>query len=420
MKIYKLSLILVATAAVVFGPSGTSFAFHNGGVAECVGCHQMHGAPGPNLLVAADDSSTCLLCHGASGQSSFHVATPSADMPVGTPPANEGPGGDFGWLAKTYYFTVQGSAATDMGYTHGHNIIASGYDNGYLATADPANPTAPGGTFTSGLLACTSCHDQHGKGRWLTTGVYAQTGQAIWTSGSYGDLPSTAPTGESLATGVYRLLRAVDTINGVTFPATPPIAVVNSNYNRSEYFSQTRTAYGAGMSPFCGTCHPDMHSTAGINRHPQDVVASAAVIGNYNSYVMTGNMNGSSITSYWSLVPFEEDAPGTGYSTANINILKSHAQTDNSVLNGPGSGTVPATMTVTCLSCHRAHAASWDNMFRWNNEIATITVAGAYPTGNDSGFGRTSAEVSKAYYDWNVSKFSAYQRVLCNKCHAQD
>jgi hypothetical protein len=59
-------------------------------------------------------------------------------------------------------------------------------------------------------------------------------------------------------------------------------------------------------------------------------------------------------------------------------------------------------------------------MLRWNPEVTTITVAGAYPTGNDAGWGRSTAEVSKAYYDKNVTKFSAYQRQLCNKCHAKD
>ncbi len=415
MKLAKLSLILVAAVAVVFGLSGISFAFHEGGVANCTGCHQMHNSVTTNLLVAADASSVCLNCHGVSGQSSYHVATADSDMPAGTPPANQGPGGDFGWLHKTYIFTVLGAQATDLGPAHGHNIIASGYSTGY--TVDTDNPTAPGGTFPSNQLACTSCHDMHGKGRWLTTGVYAKSGQAIWTSGSYGALPSTSSTGELLSTGVYRMLRAGDTVVAATFPATPPVAVANSTYNRSEFFTQTRTAYGSGISDFCGTCHPDMHITAGIQRHPTNQIMSGTVIGNYNSYVKTGNMSGSPTTSYLSLVPFEE---GQTYSPANINTLKSHAQTDDSNLNGPGSGTVPATATIMCLSCHRAHASGWSSMFRWNKDVATITVAGAYPTGNDAGYGRTLIEVSKAYYDYNVTKFASYQRQLCNKCHAMD
>jgi predicted CXXCH cytochrome family protein len=408
-------VILFAAALLIMGLAGTSFAFHSGGVAECTGCHQMHDAATANLTIGVDPSSTCLECHGASGQSSYHVATPSAEMPAGTPPNNEGPGGDFGWLAKTYYPVVRNNVVTNAGQTHGHNIVAAGYDNGYLA-ADPDNPTAPGGTFNASNLSCVSCHDMHGKGRWTVAGTYSKTSGAIYTSGSYGAIPSTFSTGEQLSTGVYRLLRAAESVDGVTFPATPPVAVVNSSYNRSEYYSQTRTAYGSGMGDFCGTCHPDMHSTAGILRHPTNQIMNGSIQGNYNSYVKTGNMTGSATTSYLSLVPFEE---GLAYSTANIGTLKSHAQTNDSVLNGPGSGTVGATATVMCLSCHRAHATAWPEMFKWNPEATTITVAGAYPTGN-SGLGYSAAEASKGMYDYNVTKFSAYQRQLCNKCHAKD
>jgi cytochrome c553 len=412
MKIYKLSLILVAVAAVVFGLSGTSFAFHSGGVAECVGCHQMHDANGANLLIGVDQSTTCLItCHGVAGQSSYHVATPDATMPAGSPPSNTGPGGDFGWIRKTYNFTIRGGASTDPGYTHGHNIIAAGYSGGYAV--DPVNTTAPGGTFPSAQLNCVSCHDMHGKGRWLTTEAYAKTGQAIWTSGSYGSIPSTFPgTGELMATGVYRLLRASEGVDGVTFPSLPPVAVANSAYNRTEDVTQTRTAYASGMSPFCGTCHPDMHSTAGLLRHPQNVVMSGAVQGIYNSYVKSGDLTGDPTKSYLSLVPYEE---GLTYSAANITTLKGHALTNDGYLNGPSGAA-----QVMCLSCHRAHASGWPEMLRWNPEVTTITVAGAYPTGNDAGWGRSASEVLKAYYGRPASKFSAYQRALCNKCHAKD
>jgi predicted CXXCH cytochrome family protein len=404
MKIYKLSLILVAAAAVVFGLSGTSFAFHAGGVAECMGCHEMHGANGANLLQGTDQSSTCLICHGESGQSSYHIATPDADMPAGTPPVNEGPGGDFGWLKKTYIYVVRNAVSSDYGYTHGHNIIAA--DDGYVV--DPENGTAPGGTFPSAQLGCQSCHDMHGKGRWLTTNTYAKTGQAIYTSGSYGAVPSTGSLG-NLATGVYRLLRGTgDTVDGVTYGVTPPVAVVNSSYNRSEYFTMTRTAYGSGMSEWCNTCHPDMHSSSGILRHPTAQVMSGAIQGNYNSYVKSGDMTGSPATSFNSLIPWEE---GLTYNPANIGTLKGHAVTNDSQLAGPSGAA-----QVMCLSCHRAHATGWMEMTRWNNETTFIVNAGVYPAEQ----GRTSVETAKAYYDKNVTKFAPYQRNLCNKCHAKD
>ena len=44
MKVSKIAIIFAA-ALLVFGFAGSSFAFHSGGVAECVGCHQVHDAP---------------------------------------------------------------------------------------------------------------------------------------------------------------------------------------------------------------------------------------------------------------------------------------------------------------------------------------------------------------------------------------
>ena len=52
----KLTLIMLG---VIFVLAGTSFAFHDGGVAECGGCHSMHFAEsGQYLLVKSDTSST--------------------------------------------------------------------------------------------------------------------------------------------------------------------------------------------------------------------------------------------------------------------------------------------------------------------------------------------------------------------------
>jgi predicted CXXCH cytochrome family protein len=406
----KLSLVLIVAVLLSLGLIGTSYAFHTGGVAECMGCHEMHGAAGPSLLQGHDSSSTCLICHGEPGQSSYHVLTPDSQMPSGVAPLNMGPGGDFGWLKKNYYFSIRNALNTEMGQTHGHNIIAT--DEGL--TVDTDNAAAPGGTFNSNNLSCVSCHDMHGKGRYLTTGTYARTGQAIYTSGSYGALPTVLSHG-SYATGVYRLLRGSEAVDGVTFPA-PPVAVVNSTYNRSEFYTQTRAAYGSGMGPWCGTCHADMHSTAGILRHPSNQVMSGTVQGQYGSYVKSGDMTGSASASYLSLVPFEE---GLTYSTANINTLKSHAVTNDSQLGGPTGAA-----QVMCLSCHRAHATGFMEMTRWQNEGNLIVADGMYP-GSDNAQsslarGHSSQETAAAYYNRNVTKFSGYQRSLCNKCHAKD
>src|SRR3990172_9927841 len=125
MKALKISLVIMAAALLTLGTGGMAFAFHSGGVAECEGCHSMHtpAAGGSFLLVGTDQSSTCLSCHehaGDTGPSSYHVSTAEADMPADTAPLQRTPGGDFGWLKKSYTMTIRGATSTEEGSSHGH------------------------------------------------------------------------------------------------------------------------------------------------------------------------------------------------------------------------------------------------------------------------------------------------------------
>jgi predicted CXXCH cytochrome family protein len=417
MKIVKLSLILVAAVAALFGLSTASYAFHSGGVAECMGCHNMHEANGAALMIGSDQSSTCLSCHehaGDTGPSSYHISTAEADMPAGAPPKQLTPGGDFGWLKKNYYFTVRGSANSDEGHTFGHNIIAA--DKNYVV--DPTNATAPGGTFNSNNLMCNSCHDQHGQVRRLSDATFAATGAPIIGSGSYG---TSAVPAAGQAVGTYRLLRSslsdqTHAAGSPTFSNTPVVAFAPSTYNRTEAVTMTRVEYNSQMSAYCGSCHTDMHSTAGILRHPAGSGLTGGTLGNYNLYIKSGDLGGSSANSYNSLVPFEQGMPVT---VANLATLQANAVNTDTKLGGP-----EATGQVMCLSCHRAHATAWPKMTRWNNENEFMIKNGVYPgtdsTVSDIARGRTTAETMAGYYNKSITKFASFQRVLCNKCHAKD
>jgi predicted CXXCH cytochrome family protein len=417
MKIVKLSLILVAAVAALFGLSTASYAFHSGGVAECMGCHNMHEANGPALMVGSDQSSTCLSCHehaGDTGPSSYHISTAEADMPAGAPPKQLTPGGDFGWLKKNYYFTIRGSANSDEGHTFGHNIIAA--DKNYVV--DPTNGTAPGGTFNSNNLMCNSCHDQHGQVRRLSDATFATTGAPIIGSGSYG---TSAVPAAGQAVGTYRLLRSSlsdqsHAAGNPTFSNTPVVAFAPSTYNRTEATTMTRVEYNSQMSAYCGSCHTDMHSTAGILRHPAGSGLTGGTLNNYNLYVKSGDLGGSSANSYNSLVPFEQ---GLAVTPANLATLQSNAVNNDTKLTGP-----EATGQVMCLSCHRAHATAWPKMTRWNNENEYMIKNGVYPgtdsTVSDIARGRTIAETMAGYYNKPIGQFASFQRVLCNKCHAKD
>jgi predicted CXXCH cytochrome family protein len=164
MKGLKVSLVVLTATMLAVGLSGMAYAFHSGGVAECGGCHAMHTpkAGGSFLLIGGDQSSTCLSCHmhaGDTGPSSYHISTADADLAAGVPPKQRTPGGDFGWLKKTYTFTVRNVATTEDGASHGHNIVAADY--GFVADTRAGFTTAPGGTYPSSQLGCQSCHDPH-------------------------------------------------------------------------------------------------------------------------------------------------------------------------------------------------------------------------------------------------------------------
>jgi predicted CXXCH cytochrome family protein len=433
MKVVKFSLVITATALLTIGLSAMAYAFHSGAVAECTGCHSMHSAPpgGSFLLIKAEPSSTCLDCHAHAdtAPSSYHIMT----YPVpgsGIPPVERTPGGDFAWLLKSYTFTVRGTVNNEEGMEHGHNVVAS--DFGILA--DTENTTSPGGSYPASQLSCVSCHDPHGKYRRIADGSIVTAGYTVLGSGSYntsvGNNGTPIPDGQ--AVGTYRLLAGIGHGNpDIGFPGVP-VAVAPSTYNQSEATNQVRVAYGysadasgrTSWGRWCAACHAKMHTDNRTNVHPIDETLGSDVAGIYNKYVNSGNQIGGTDTkAYLSLVPFFEnttDFTVTGYST-----LASHASNKDDYLNGPATGD-----RVSCLSCHRAHASGFPEMLRWSMEGEFITYADAngnaiWP-GIDNGApvqfarGRTSVETKAAYYDRDVNIFGPYQRVLCNKCHAQD
>jgi predicted CXXCH cytochrome family protein len=414
MRAAKVLFVPLVVALIGIGVGSNALAFHSGGVAECGGCHSMHSANqlGSFLLIGKDQSSTCLTCHEQAGlmtPSSYHMSTAPADMPAGVPPKQRTPGGDFGWLRKDYTFTVRGTTTTELGETHGHNIVAA--DAGYVA--DTTNTQAPGGTYTSANLGCQSCHDPHGRYRRLSDGTIAASGAPIIGSGSYNN---SADPAAGQAVGVYRLLAGIgyNAGSGVFFTKDPPAAVAPSGYNATEATNQMRVAYGKGMAGWCAQCHPDMHTTSGRLVHPVDQGLGGTIKTIYDQYRKSGDMTGTNADSYNSIIPFEENS-------ADYATLKLHAQNNNSYLTGPSDSSM-----VSCLSCHRAHASGWMEGLRFNIEGEFMVYNGLWP-GTDTtptvpqfARGRTSVETAAAYYDRPATQFGTYQRVLCNKCHAKD
>ena len=427
MRAMKIGMVALAAVVVAVGLGTNAFAFHSGGVAECVGCHSMHNPypTGSSLLKGAETASTCLGCHQSAtdtGPSSYHISTADGSLGAGLSPLQRGPGGDFGWTKKTYTWAGRGGVIeTEEGASHGHNIVATsgfgrdGSDTTYNYAVDPHNATAPGGTYPSANLGCSSCHDPHGKSRRNADGSITTTGKPIRGSGSYN---TSADPDADLSVGVYRILGGPGyQTDGVTFPGAPD-AVAPSTYNQTEATNQVKVAYGrstgnghASWSQWCGSCHGDMHYDNGSNYvHPTDSPIGGSIFANYNSYVKSGDLTGTQATSFTSLVPVI-------YNTADYTVLKGKAGNASPSYAGPDSGSD----RVDCLSCHRAHASGWEFGLRWNVEYEFLTEPdGTYYNGSYGGRGRTEAEVEDSYYDRPATVFAKSQRSLCNKCHVQD
>jgi hypothetical protein len=414
-------------------------AFHSGGGGDCEGCHNIHSSNTGDigisqsegniyLLKGSDQSSTCLNCHqnnDSTDHSDYYVSTAEADMPAGSPPAQLTPAGDFGWLKKSYSWDPASAsmAGNSPGERHGHNIVAGDY--GYMQ--DSIHPVAPGGSYPSASLHCTSCHDPHGKYRRNNDGTITTTGKPIIGSGSYSN---SAEPDDNYAVGVYRLLGGIGytpkSLSAYAFVNGPPAAVAPDMYNRTETMTQTRVAYGGDMSEWCMNCHLSFDSGGAGSSHLHPA-GNSAKLGteisiNYNSYINTGNLTGTAANSYLSLIPFEEGLDD--HTLTTYSQLRAHARNDDSFLEGPHNNNE----NVSCISCHRAHASGWDGIGRYNFKSTFITVsdasgAASYPDtviNPESAMGRTSVETRKAYYDRPASTFGIYQRALCNKCHAKD
>jgi hypothetical protein len=356
----KISLILV------IGLSANSvLAFHDGGVAECAGCHTMHnsqnGAAVDTLHVGGNEyllnngspSDTCLRCHAAYGQ--------YADG------AGFGPGGDFAWVTKTFTWTSHGHAATSEGDSHGHNVIAPAYGIAQDVTLN----SAPGGDFLSQYLACSSCHDPHGNQSFRL--LYGSTEGPKYDGSRY------------------------------SFSADAPVAKGNSRVtttagaNNGFETNARHTVYKSGMSDWCANCHDAFHSDNTTNFvHPIGDLGST-IAASYNAYISSdATVGGVVATSYMGLVPFEA-----------VTVDLAGVDTKN-YTQGPAGND-----QVMCLTCHRAHASAYGDATRW--DMAETFLADSHPATTDIGF--VQSDVDRKDYQYT---FVQNQRSLCNKCHVKD
>lgn len=308
--------------AMVFAVSllfcGIAYGFHDEGVARCSGCHTMHNSqngiavdtlhPSGNgyLLNKATPSDVCLGCHAVGHGDEF-----GTDLL--NPPKNRG-GGNFMFLLEDNLY--DGYMGTWPGRVAGHNLNAPSKG----VSTDGTLLTAPGGSYPSSAMGCSSCHDPHGNTafRMLYGITHVEAGDVNFTNA--------APIADGLS---------IDDTTGET----------NSNH----------TAYHSGMSAWCGNCHGNFHQeNGGRLEHPSGENIGSTIAGSYGRYNGTAHYNsGSPATSYLAAVPFEDPATTTS-STA-----------------GPS-----ASSQVSCITCHRAHASSAPDAGRWDFNVTWLSDDG--------------------------------------------
>jgi hypothetical protein len=402
-KTYKVALV-ASVGMLGIGLAGTAFAFHDGGVAHCDGCHTMHnsnnGAINANggtvgtgitstLTKGSDASSTCLNCHqGTAG--GYHVKSTN---PEAADPTHANSGGDFYWLTTD----VPKGRGTSLAANHGHNIVAAdfGLVEDAVLTVAPSDGTV---AFSASNLGCNSCHDPHGKKDNNINPL------PIEASGSYG---AVNPLPGEVVLGNFRLLGGVGYDGGLggglSFTAGDPVGVgkngVDSNVGHTDY--------GSGMSEWCANCHSGFTAADTIvsHRHPagNNADLGATIAASYNAYITTGNMGGDITTSFDHLVPFER----------GVFDAENDGTPDDPSLAYTSTAGADATSNVMCLSCHRAHASAFDNMGRWN--LANTMLIEEEANAIAAGF--TLQQLNGGD---DMARFGEYQRSLCNKCHVQD
>jgi cytochrome c553 len=289
---------------------------------------------GEPLLTAATATDVCLTCHGAGGVMGVDPLAP---------PPERGAGNFVFLLEDNLNDAPDGLTNPIAGEAAGHSIVS--LDLGL--DADSRWSQAPGGSFPSALLGCTSCHDPHGNAS-------------------------------------FRMLHGAGPVQGGAYSFTdeaPDAAGLDCCGAGMSESRRTHTAYRAGISRWCGNCHGDYHAPSGGSfTHPVDEVLGSHA-GTYARYDGTSRPQGGSLaTSYLPEAPFEDPS---------------------ATVDGTGGPT--AASRLNCLTCHRAHASSAPASGRWDFRVKRLAqdgvVSGSYRLPNPYRDAAQGPLCAKCHYD---------------------
>jgi nitrate reductase cytochrome c-type subunit len=289
------------------------------------------------LLVDDNETDLCLACHWQSGSAASF--TDASGDPA--PHVMSSAGAPGVALPGGDYYTSNLTVGAVVG-AMGHNPgTPDGVNYGVIYEDNTLGTTPPGETV--GALTkwdCVSCHAPH-QGDVSPIYGSATDFRLLWDQpGGFG--------------------------SGVTIDAGEGDLTLNES-------DTNHSAYKDGLSEWCGVCHGDYHSEpAGAHYHPSDQGLPGTMVTLYNA-------NPVAAENYSFITPVEDFTNAT----TNTDFVAS------------GSA------MVTCLSCHRAHAAS---------TIAT------HPNYDTAPLDSTAINNTKNMTRWDMTLPSG-AGMGCNKCH---
>lgn len=436
---------LAANPYVLSSGGGVNTAqYHSYDGLICTDCHTLHNSEGGaavgaagyataspyrELLKRGDWTDMCLSCHK---QGNNTAAT--ADLPGVSNGVDPVTGVDYGNWTAPIVMTLDGvdpagiaMPAGDFYYSNldpkrGHNPAytkgaVGGAATSLKMTSDPVlGSTPPGGAINDGEWSCHSCHGMHAR-----------------FSGSYSAWRQLKRKVNNICIDKTDDGNVVDHILGdcgtgvVQDPNYEPIksnsrgdifgGVNNTNYVAvrgdlnpleganlfADESDSNKNVYRGGFSSFCSTCHGAFHGGNGETRatnntntrvagtwvkHPTNVAMNEAGskygITTYTAVITNAQNNNPNPVGYdWKYPLVQPDADFT--------VLSSAASAGN-------AATAIGSDRIMCLTCHKAHASSYENMTRWDANNHSFIANGATDF-----TGETSSGDNPAYG--------------CGKCH---
>ena len=356
----------------------------------CADCHTMHNSQNGTEMATEWDGTTaagpferllkrdgCLGCHRGTYNSGGDSLASTPKVWNGSDPANTTPNNGLTSAGGNFYWVVSDDAT-------GHNVVGvAGEDGAFTDNAPPGYVgtfVGPQGT-ARGPFAATDEFRLSCSGTYGCHGDPSVAGNFPSLSGAHhGVANSTAVTGINGFCDGTTLAKSYRFLYGIRGIEDDDWEYTVSYTDHNQYHGEDRVA-DAGtdnetISHLCCECHGNFHAADGPAtgfgspwiRHPTDFDMNNLDSG--SEYLQYNVEVGAVVGDYSTLAPVGSDMSAlTGVSDLTGEVIQNVFSANDKAI-------------VTCISCHRAHGSEFDDILRWDYEIAGAHAASGNPTGS--------------------------------------